>query len=64
LVPQFTSEFKNLPQSLQVFFRDQLVPRLNPSRVILFGSRARGTSREISDYDFAVDGVVYGPALK
>ncbi len=29
--------------------------RLNPRRVILFGSRARGDFRETSDYDFAFD---------
>lgn len=32
-----------------------LVDTLDPDRIILFGSRARGTAREDSDYDLAVE---------
>ena len=28
---------------------------LNPKKIILFGSRAKGTSQEGSDFDFALD---------
>lgn len=34
--------------------RDRLVAALSPRRVILFGSRARGTSSADSDYDILV----------
>lgn len=32
-----------------------LCKHLNPSRIILFGSRAKGTARTSSDFDFALD---------
>ena len=32
-----------------------LIKHLHPARVILFGSRAKGTAREGSDFDLAVD---------
>jgi len=32
-----------------------LKDQLNPKRIILFGSRAKGTSEYYSDFDFAVD---------
>lgn len=32
------------------------VRRLNPTRVLLYGSRARGTNRAGSDWDLAFDG--------
>ncbi len=32
-----------------------LISYLNPSKIILFGSRAKETNRDHSDFDFAVD---------
>lgn len=37
------------------FVADHAVKMLRARRVLLFGSRARGTARERSDYDFAID---------
>jgi predicted nucleotidyltransferase len=37
-------------------FLDRLVRTLRPERVVLFGSRARGTHRETSDYDLLIVG--------
>ena len=34
---------------------DVLKQQLNPPRIILFGSRAKGTARHGSDFDFALD---------
>ena len=31
---------------------DRLVPAFQPSKVVLFGSRAKGTAKKDSDYDF------------
>lgn len=39
-----------MDENLQLLL-DRLVPALNPIEVYLFGSRARGTAREDSDYD-------------
>jgi predicted nucleotidyltransferase len=36
---------------------DLLCERLDPQRVILFGSRARGTDSKGSDIDLAVEGI-------
>jgi predicted nucleotidyltransferase len=33
-----------------------IIDRAHPSKITLFGSRARGTARENSDFDFAVEG--------
>lgn len=37
-----------------------LKERLHPSRIILFGSRARGGAGRYSDFDVAVEGVEMG----
>ena len=50
---QFTNTFLSLPQSLQGFLR-HLVQEIGPDSIFLFGSRARGTHRENSDFDLAV----------
>jgi predicted nucleotidyltransferase len=45
-----TEEFKHLPESIQSLLRYG-IRLVNPRKVILFGSRARGDHRENSDYD-------------
>jgi len=41
------------PQPLQAIV-DTIIEQAHPEQVILFGSRARNTAREDSDYDFLV----------
>lgn len=41
---------------------DRAVAELAPSSIVLYGSRARGTPRENSDWDLALFGVPDGPA--
>lgn len=52
---QFTEVLTELPESIQRLLKE-LVERLSPSRIILFGSRARGDHRENSDFDIALEG--------
>ena len=33
-----------------------LIEKLNPERIILFGSRAKGKSQKYSDFDIAIEG--------
>jgi len=42
-----------LPKHLKVLIA-QVVKDLHPSEVLLFGSRARGDARDLSDFDLAV----------
>lgn len=35
--------------------KETLIAEICPSKVYLFGSRAKGTNRDNSDFDFAVD---------
>ncbi|MFT5206304.1 MAG: putative nucleotidyltransferase [Candidatus Omnitrophota bacterium] len=35
---------------------DLLIKEINPNRIILFGSRAKGNAHEGSDFDFAISG--------
>jgi len=46
-------EFKK-PDFLEKFIQSA-INEIHPSRIILFGSRARGDSRERSDYDIAIE---------
>ncbi len=55
LMPQFSPSFSVLPESLQNYLR-QVVTKIRPEKMILFGSRARGDHRENSDFDIAVSG--------
>lgn len=48
----FSHDFKNLPESIQALLI-KAVERVKPTRIVLFGSRARGDNRENSDFDFA-----------
>jgi len=48
----FSSSFQKLPLSIQRLVRFG-IERVDPEKVILFGSRARGDHRENSDYDIA-----------
>jgi predicted nucleotidyltransferase len=47
------SEKEDRSQPLQTIV-DIIVEETNPEQVILFGSRAKGTAQEESDYDFLV----------
>lgn len=49
----FSQHFSKLPKSIQSAV-NLIIKELNPSEVILFGSRARGDQRENSDFDIAV----------
>ncbi len=44
----------HIPTAIQGLLRD-IVQRLNPRRILLFGSRAVGDSEPRSDFDVAVD---------
>jgi uncharacterized protein len=48
-----SAQFAKLPTTLQKFI-DYLIQSLNVTKIVLFGSRARGTARDNSDYDFAI----------
>jgi len=48
-----TQLFEKLPLSIQAVIRD-LIVKVKPAKIILFGSRARGDHRENSDFDIAV----------
>ena len=48
-----------LPESIQQVLKFS-AEKLNPSRIVLFGSRARGDNRENSDFDIAFFGVDKG----
>jgi predicted nucleotidyltransferase len=52
--PKFTERFATLPKSIQNLVRFS-VESLKPSKIILFGSRARGDFREDSDFDIAFE---------
>jgi uncharacterized protein len=54
----FTAQFQNLPQSIQNFLK-HCVKLVEPKKIILFGSRARGNFRENSDFDIAVQGLKF-----
>lgn len=47
-----SSSPKNNIETLVV---DAIVRRIQPQRIFLFGSRARGDAAERADYDFAID---------
>ncbi len=50
----FTPAFSQLlPDTVQSLLR-YVVSKVSPNKVFLFGSRARGTQRENSDFDIAV----------
>lgn len=49
----FTPHTAELPSSVQKLLK-LVVEKIEPESVILFGSRARGTHRENSDFDIAV----------
>src|SRR5712691_6367504 len=49
--------FRNEAAAL-AFLRDRLVCALKPRAIWHFGSRARGTAREDSDFDLLVDDIV------
>jgi predicted nucleotidyltransferase len=51
-----TNAFKQLPDSVKNLIRFG-VKLLDPQKVILFGSRARGDHRDNSDYDIAFKGL-------
>lgn len=53
---KFHDSFYSLPASIQNLIR-QLVLKVKPSHVVLFGSRARGDHREHSDFDIALKGI-------
>lgn len=55
---EFSSHFKKLPPTIQSFLKFA-VEKVKPQKVILFGSRARGTHRVNSDFDIAVQGLLY-----
>jgi len=48
--------FETLPKSIQNLI-ELGIQRVQPNKVILFGSRARGDHRENSDYDLAFAGL-------
>jgi uncharacterized protein len=52
-MPSFKPEFSQLPQSVQHVV-ELLIKVSKPESIILFGSRARKTHRENSDFDFAI----------
>lgn len=52
-MPQYSKNFSILPDSIKKIIR-HVVTKVQPSKIILFGSRARGDHRENSDFDFAV----------
>ncbi len=56
-MPNFTDNYRQLPESLQRLLQ-HVVRQLNPKKIILFGSRARGDNRENSDFDIAVSGAI------
>ena len=43
----------DLPKNINVLV-ERIVALLNPSQVILYGSRSRGTHHHLSDFDIAV----------
>jgi predicted nucleotidyltransferase len=47
------SSYQSFPKSIQRVV-DEIVKRVQPQSLILFGSRARGDHRENSDFDFAI----------
>ncbi len=50
---EFTEHYLALPDSVQRLVR-HIVEKINPEEIILFGSRARGSHRPNSDFDFVV----------
>lgn len=56
-MPAFTKNFVQLPDSIQNLVQ-YVVKKAHPEQVILFGSRARGDSRDLSDFDIAVMGSI------
>jgi len=52
----YTQKFLEMPASVQGVL-ELAVSELDPGRIILFGSRARGTHRETSDFDLAFWGL-------
>lgn len=54
---QLTSLFNQFPESIKNLIQ-LTVTSISPDQLILFGSRARGTHRENSDFDIAVKGAI------
>ena len=52
----FLPAFQSLPESVQRVLK-VAVRDLEPTKIILFGSRARGDHRENSDYDIGFEGL-------
>jgi predicted nucleotidyltransferase len=49
----FTASFHQLPDSIQNVV-STIVEKINPLKIVLFGSRARGDARPDSDFDVCV----------
>lgn len=47
---------------LEQLIVEAIVKRIQPQRIILFGSRARGDAQERADYDIAIDDEALTPA--
>lgn len=43
------------PKNVEALIVDAIIKRIQPQRIFLFGSRARGDARERADYDIAID---------
>ena len=54
-MPAFQDTLSRLPESVQRVV-EEVVKRVMPSQIILFGSRARGDHRDNSDFDLALKG--------
>lgn len=50
-------------KSLEELIIDTIVRHVQPQRIILFGSRARGDASERADYDIAIDDETLTPPI-
>lgn len=58
----FSSAYHNLPDSIKNLVK-RIIQELNPYKIILFGSRARGDHRDNSDFDIAVQASFIPPEV-
>ncbi|MGZ3747845.1 MAG: nucleotidyltransferase family protein [Pseudobdellovibrionaceae bacterium] len=56
-MPNFTQNAQTLPDSIRTLI-ELIITTVQPSQIVLFGSRARGDHRDNSDFDIAVKGPV------